>query len=60
VASYKSLIIVADAGSLGKTTPLLTTSLNEERSMANWVDKHNAKLTLAYVQRRAAGDTASH
>jgi len=59
-ASYKSLITLADAGSFGKATPLLTTSLNEELSMANWVDEHNAELTLAYVQRRAAGDTASH
>ncbi len=59
-ASYKSLITLADAGSFAAATPLLTASLDEELSMANWVDDHNAELTLAYVQRRAAGDTSSH
>ncbi|SEK86165.1 Ferritin-like metal-binding protein YciE [Sphingomonas palmae] len=59
-ASYKSLITLADAGNFAQATPLLTTSLDEELSMANWVDEHNAELTLAYVQRRAAGNTASH
>ena len=59
-ASYKSLITLADAGSFAAATPLLTASLDEELSMANWVDDHNAELTLAYVHRRAAGDTASH
>lgn len=58
--SYKSLITLADAVGLSKATPLLTNSLNEELSMANWVEEHDAELTLAYVQRRAAGDTASH
>jgi ferritin-like metal-binding protein YciE len=59
-ASYKSLIMLADAASFGKVTPLLTTSLDEELSMANWLGEHNAELTLAYIQRRAAGDDASH
>jgi ferritin-like metal-binding protein YciE len=59
-ASYKSLITLAEAGSFSQATPLLQTSLSEEQAMAAWVDQHNAELTLKYVARRAAGETASH
>jgi ferritin-like metal-binding protein YciE len=59
-AAYKSLITLADAGSFTLWTPLLQQSLGEEQRMAEWVDAHNAELTLAYVARRAAGETASH
>jgi ferritin-like metal-binding protein YciE len=59
-ASYTSLITLADAGSFGKATPLLQASLGEEQAMAAWLDEHNAALTLKYVERRAAGETASH
>jgi ferritin-like metal-binding protein YciE len=59
-ASYKSLITLAEAGSFSQATPLLQTSLSEEQAMAAWVDQHNAELTMKYVARRAAGETASH
>ena len=59
-ASYNSLIALADAGGFGKATPLLRTSLSEEQAMAAWLDEDNAALTLQYVERRAAGETASH
>ena len=59
-ASYTSLIALADAGSFTTATPLLQTSLSEEQAMAAWIDSHNAALTLKYVERRAAGETASH
>ncbi|WP_267394777.1 MULTISPECIES: ferritin-like domain-containing protein [unclassified Sphingomonas] len=59
-AAYKSLITLADAGSFTKWSPLLQTSLSEEQAMAAWIDGHNAALTLKYVERRAAGETASH
>ena len=59
-ASYTSLIALADAGSFAKATPLLQTSLSEEQAMAAWLDSNNAALTLKYVERRAAGETASH
>jgi ferritin-like metal-binding protein YciE len=59
-AAYKSLITLADAGSFVSATPLLQTSLREEQAMAAWVDENNASLTMKYVERRAAGETASH
>jgi ferritin-like metal-binding protein YciE len=59
-ASYTSLIALADAGSFTAAKPLLQTSLTEEQAMAAWIDSHNAALTLKYVERRAAGETASH
>jgi ferritin-like metal-binding protein YciE len=59
-AAYKSLITLADAGSFTKWSPLLQTSLGEEQAMAAWIDGHNSALTLKYVERRAAGETASH
>ena len=59
-ASYKSLLTIADVGGFGTATPLLTQSLNEELSMAAWVDENNATLTRRYLERRAAGETASH
>ena len=59
-AAYKSLITLADAGSFVSATPLLQTSLREEQAMAAWVDENNASLTMKYIARRAAGETASH
>ncbi|MET3437827.1 ferritin-like domain-containing protein [Sphingomonas sp. 1185] len=58
-ASYKSLLTIADAGGFDSAA-LLTQSLNEELAMAAWVDDNNAALTRRYLERRAAGDTASH
>jgi len=59
-ASYTSLIALADAGNFASATTLLQTSLTEEQRMAAWIDDHNAELTLKYVERRAASETASH
>lgn len=59
-ASYTSLIALAEAGSFAQATSLLQTSLTEEQAMAAWLDSNNAALTLRYVERRAAGETASH
>ncbi|HVF94046.1 MAG TPA: ferritin-like domain-containing protein [Sphingomonas sp.] len=59
-AAYTSLITLADAGSFVSATPLLQMSLREEQSMAAWIDQNNASLTMKYVARRAAGETASH
>lgn len=59
-AAYTSLLTLADAGSFASATPLLQTSLAEEKRMAAWFDDHNAATTLKYVELRAAGETASH
>lgn len=59
-AAYKSLITMADAGSFTSAVSLLQQSLTEEQRMAAWVDENNPKLTLQYLERRSAGETASH
>lgn len=59
-ASYKSLLTVAEVGGFAGASPLLTQSLQEELAMAAWVDENNAALTRRYLERRAAGETASH
>ena len=59
-ASYTSLIVLAEAGSFTGATSLLQTSLTEEQAMAAWINDHNASLTLKFVERRAAGETAGH
>lgn len=59
-AAYKSLITVADAGSFATSLPLLRQSLDEELAMAAWIDEHNSAVTLKYIERRQAGETASH
>ncbi len=59
-AAYRSLITLADAGSFVTATPLLQMSLREEQAMAAWIDENNPALTMKYVARRAAGETASH
>ncbi|MGK6325294.1 ferritin-like domain-containing protein [Sphingomonas sp. DT-51] len=59
-ASYKSLLTLADAGGFQQPVSLLQTSLDEELAMAAWVDANNPAITLKYLERRAAGETASH
>lgn len=59
-ASHASLIALADAGDFTTAKPRPRTSLTEEQAMAASIGSHNAALTLKYVERRAAGVTASH
>lgn len=58
IASYKSLLTLADR--LGHTAGLsaLEASLREEQAMAKWIEEHIAPTTLRYVERSAAGQTA--
>jgi len=60
IASYKSLLALAEAtGHAAAVTPLQQ-SLSEEKAMAEWIDDHIASTTLTYVSRSAAGVTAKH
>lgn len=60
IASYKSLLTLAEAtGHVAAATPLKQ-SLSEEVAMASWIDDHIATTTLTYVNRSAAGVTAKH
>lgn len=58
IASYKSLITLSEAtGHTGAITALKQ-SLEEEESMALWIDEHLAETTRMFVSRSEAGETA--
>lgn len=57
IASYKSLLTLADSVSTGGRAAL-ETSLKEEMAMADWIEKHIGSTTLRYVERTAAGQKA--
>ena len=58
IASYKSLLALADSLGHSPATAALQTSLKEEQAMAQWIDDHIASTTLRYVERSAAGQKA--
>ncbi len=58
VASYRSLIAMAEAGDFTDATTLLRQTLSEEESMAAWVLDSLPELTMKYVGLRSAGRTA--
>jgi ferritin-like metal-binding protein YciE len=60
VASYKSLITVAEVGGFGNTTHLLQQTLDEELAMARFCDESLPGITRKYLQLRQEGETASH
>jgi ferritin-like metal-binding protein YciE len=60
IATYTSLIALADAGDFATAAPLLRASLAEEERMAEWVRESLAGLTLKYVGLRSDGRQASH
>ena len=45
IASYKSLIVMAEGGGFGQSVPLLQTSLGEEQMMAEWIDQNLPMVT---------------
>jgi ferritin-like metal-binding protein YciE len=58
IASYRSLIALADAGEFSEATTLLRETLREEEAMAAWVLDSLPGLTLKYVGLRSAGGPA--
>jgi ferritin-like metal-binding protein YciE len=60
VASYTSLVALAEAGGFPTAATLLQETLKEEIAMAAWVQDSLADLTLKFVGLRADGATASH
>lgn len=60
IATYTSLIALAEAGDFASATPLLQSTLREEEAMAAWVRDSLADLTLKYVGLRSEGRQASH
>jgi ferritin-like metal-binding protein YciE len=59
VASYTSLVALADAAELPTAAALLRETLEEEIAMAAWVQNSVPALTLKYVGLRSDG-TAGH
>ena len=58
IASYRSLLALADAVSHTAGTKALQQSLQEEERMAQWIADHIAPTTLRFVQRSASGQKA--
>lgn len=56
VASYRSLIALADAAGFSDAAPLLRDSLREEEAMAAWVLDTLPDLTLKFVGLRSLGE----
>lgn len=48
IASYKSLIIMAEDGGFDRALPLLQTTLREEQMMAEWIEQHLPMVTRRY------------
>jgi ferritin-like metal-binding protein YciE len=48
IASYKSLMVMAEDGGFGRFTPLLEESLGEEQRMAEWIDQSLPMVTRRY------------
>ncbi len=60
IASYRSLITLAEASSLPTATALLETTLAEEQAMASWIEERLPDLTLKFVGLSEQGRDASH
>ena len=59
IASYKSLLTMAEDGGFGAATPLLKESLGEEQAMAQWIDDHLADVTRRYAKLYAEGGSSA-
>lgn len=58
IASYKSLLTLADVTGHASAQSALKQSLGEEQAMAQWLDEHLADTTQRYLARAVAGQTA--
>jgi len=58
IASYKSLLVLADLAGHSAGTTALQTSLREELDMATWIADHIDSTVRRYVERSAANVTA--
>ncbi len=58
IASYKTLLTLAERVGHAPAKLALETSLKEEEAMAQWINRHIAPTTLRFVERSAAGEKA--
>lgn len=59
IAAYRSLITMAEAGGFHAAVPPLTTSLDQEEAMAEWLEANLPTITQRYLSLEAAGAQAS-
>lgn len=55
IASYKGLLVMANAAGDGAGPRLLQQSLGEEQRMAEWIDQNLEPTLRRYIEREAAG-----
>ena len=60
IASYRSLIVMAEMASVQTAVPLLESTLREEESMAAFVAETLPEVTRKFVSLKEQGETASH
>ncbi len=58
IASYKSLIQLAEETGNGSAAQPLQQSLDEEEAMADWLDQHLPEVTSTYLRREVSGEKA--
>ncbi len=58
IASYKSLIQLADETGHSEASEPLNETLREEQAMAQWIDGHLADVTHTYLERYEAEEKA--
>lgn len=59
IASYKSLLTLAEDGNFGNATAALQQSLREEESMAQWIDNALPTITRRYAELYAQGGSST-
>jgi ferritin-like metal-binding protein YciE len=57
IASYKSLLALADPAGATSAKPVLEASLREEEQMASWIDANVQKVTMEYLAREQRAAT---
>jgi ferritin-like metal-binding protein YciE len=60
IAAYKSLFTICDGAGQGQVVSLLQPSLQEEQSMAAWLDEHLEEITRTYMRLRQETRDPSH
>jgi ferritin-like metal-binding protein YciE len=58
IASYKSLITVAEAAGQQNSISALQANLQEEVAMAKWLDDHLREVTMRYISLEQSGQKA--
>jgi ferritin-like metal-binding protein YciE len=58
IAAYNSLIAMAEAGAFEPALAHLQANLQEEKSMARWLEENLKTVTLRFVSLREAGESA--